>query len=120
SSNKALIASGTATSDGLLTRSVDGRCLVVPGYGRDLGTGSGNLISGTLAGAGAIPIPRVVGRMTANGTLDTTTTALADAAVGGNFRGAASTDCASLWVSGSTGGVRLTTIGVTAVTASTP
>src|SRR5262245_51968408 len=40
---RALVASGTATTDGLMTRSADGACLIVPGYGRDLGTGSGNL-----------------------------------------------------------------------------
>src|SRR4051812_47188278 len=38
----ALVASGTATTDGLLTRSDDGFCLVVPGYARDF-PGSGNL-----------------------------------------------------------------------------
>jgi hypothetical protein len=41
--HRALVASGTNEMDGLLTRSADGACLVVPGYGRDLGTGSGNL-----------------------------------------------------------------------------
>src|SRR5438552_4476683 len=91
---KALVASGTATQDGLLTRSVDGRCLVIPGYERDLGTGSGNLVSGSLAGGGAIP--RVVGRVMANGTIDAAAE-LTDAAIAGNFRGAASNDCASLW-----------------------
>src|SRR2546428_9279588 len=113
---KALVASGTATSDGLLTRSVDGRCLVIPGYERDLGTGSGNRISGSLTGGGAIP--RVVGRVMANGTIDAAAE-LTDAAVAGNFRGAASNDCTSLWVSGSTGGIRFTTFGA-AITTSTP
>src|SRR5258708_18188390 len=115
SGGKAIVASGTATQDGLLTRSVDGRCLVIPGYERDLGTGSGSLISGSLTSGAAIP--RIVGRVMANGTIDAAAE-LTDAAILGNFRGAASTDCTSLWVSGSTGGIRFTTFGA-AVTTST-
>ena len=84
---RAFVGSGTATTDGLLTRSADGACLAVPGYGRDLGTGSGNLVSGSVAGGGAIP--RVVARVSATGAIDTST-ALTDAAVAGNFRSAAS------------------------------
>ena len=110
--NKALVASGTASSDGLLTRSADGTCLAVPGYGRDLGTGSGNLTSGTLAGTPAVAVPRVVARVTAAAAIDITT-ALTDAAVGTNFRGAASNDCAAFWVSGNAGGVRYAPIGAT-------
>ena len=98
-----LIASGTATTDGLLTRSADGSCLVVPGYGRDLG-GSGSLTTAA--------IPRIVGRVTATGSIDTTT-ALGDAAVGGNFRSVASTDCVTFWTTGSIGGVRASTLGST-------
>ena len=101
-----LIASGTAVTDGLLTRSVDGTCLVVPGYGRNIGG------SGSVATTPSTTVPRVIGRVTAAGAVDTST-ALTDAANGGNFRGAASTDCVSLWVSGSIGGVRYTTLGST-------
>jgi hypothetical protein len=117
--NRALVASGTANSDGLLTRSTDGTCLVIPGYGRDIGTGNGNLTTtGTLANGNAIP--RVVGIVRANGSIDTTT-ALTDAGLGSNFRGAASTDCSNLWVSGTaqtsptplTGGVRFANAGAT-------
>jgi hypothetical protein len=94
----ALLASGTATSDGLLTRSADGSCLAVTGYGRDLGFTGNNLTSGTL-GTGGPPIPRVVARVAASGAIDTST-ALSDASVGTNFRGAASVDCTGFWVSG--------------------
>jgi hypothetical protein len=115
---RALVASGTATTDGLMTRSADGACLVLPGYGRDLGTGSGNLATtGTVAGGGAIP--RVVARVSPQGVVDTTT-ALTDASVQSNFRGAASSDCSSLWVSGTAattgGGVRYATVGSTTST----
>jgi hypothetical protein len=95
----ALAASGTAVVDGLLTRSTNGNCLAVPGYGRDLGTGSGNLTTtGTTASGGAIS--RVVARVGTTGIVDTST-ALTDFALGSNFRSAASTDCNSFWVSGS-------------------
>ncbi|QNP49138.1 hypothetical protein [Diaphorobacter aerolatus] len=47
-------SSGTALTDGWMTRSQDKRCLVVPGYGRDPAvTNSGNLVS-------AAGVPRVV------------------------------------------------------------
>ncbi|HEX4780404.1 MAG TPA: FG-GAP-like repeat-containing protein [Usitatibacter sp.] len=97
-----LAASGTATTDGHLTRSADGTCLAVPGYGRVVPTpGSfGNLVSGTTDGSHAIP--RVVGYVTSAGTVSVTT-ALTDAAVADNFRGAATVDCSSFWVSGGTG-----------------
>ena len=109
-SQKALVASGTAQPDGLLTRSADGTCLAVPGYARDLGTGSGTLTSGTL-NAGAV-LPRVVARVTAAAAIDTST-ALTDAATATNFRGAATNDCNSFWVAGNAGGVRYAPIGAT-------
>jgi hypothetical protein len=109
---KALLASGTATSDGLLTRSADGTCLAVPGYGRDLGTGSGNLVSGTLAVTGNPPVPRVVARVSANASIDVSTS-VSDSATGTNFRGAASNDCSAFWISGNAGGVRYAPLGAT-------
>ena len=95
----AVAASGTAVVDGLLTRSTNGNCLAVPGYGRDLGTGTGNLTTtGTTASGGAIS--RVVARVSTTGAVDTST-ALTDFALGSNFRSATSSDCNSFWVSGS-------------------
>ena len=95
----ALAASGTAVVDGLLTRSTNGNCLAVPGYGRDLGTGTGNLTTtGTTASGGAIS--RVVARVSTTGAVDTST-ALTDFALGSNFRSATSSDCSAFWVSGS-------------------
>jgi hypothetical protein len=116
--NYPFAASGTATSDGLLTRSADGKCLLAPGYGRDpADTAHGNITSGTTNGTTAVP--RVVGVASVAAVVDTTT-ALTDAATGGNFRGAASNDCSGLWTSGSVGGVRYASIGATTSTSLTP
>ncbi len=119
----ALAASGTAAVDGLLTRSANGNCLVVPGYGRDLGTGSGNLTTTgtTLINGVAGAIPRVVAKVDAIGAVDTTT-ALTDFALGSNFRSAATTDCNTFWMSGSasaantSAGVHSATVGATTST----
>ncbi|APV50535.1 hypothetical protein BWI17_13040 [Betaproteobacteria bacterium GR16-43] len=111
--SKALIASGTATTDGHLARSADGTCIAVPGYGRDLGTGAGNVVSGTIVGG--TPIPRVVARVTSAGTVDVTT-ALTDSAVADNFRSATSVDCSVFWVAGAAGGARYATRGATTST----
>ena len=98
---------GTATSEGWLTRSENKRCLLVPGYGRDPAITSGNLVS-------AAGLSRVVGVVAHTGDIDTTT-ALTDLATGtNNFRGAASTDCTSLWVASSLDGTRAATIGASA------
>jgi len=109
--DKALVASGSATTDGNLSLSADGTCLAVPGYGRDYNTGSGNLVSGTTAGGA--PIPRVVARVTSAGTASVTT-ALTDLA-GENLRSAATVDCSGFWVGSSlaTGGLRFAARGAT-------
>lgn len=100
-----LIASGTATSEGLLTRSVDNRCLVVTGYGTTMGGAS-------LSGTTATSVPRVVGVVNCDGTTDTTT-ALKDFASASNPRSAATTDGTNIWVAGGAGGPRYTTKGAT-------
>jgi uncharacterized protein len=96
--NKQLIASGTASSEGLLTRSSDGRYLFLTGYGSNLG---GSAISGT---TGAV-VPRTVGRVDASGTIDTST-ALTDFATGNNPRSVVSTNGTDIWLTGGAGGVR--------------
>jgi uncharacterized repeat protein (TIGR01451 family) len=106
---KQLIASGTATSEGLLTRSTDGRYLVLTGYARNLGG------SGSLSGTASATVNRTVGRVDASGTVDTST-ALSDFADGNNPRGAASTNGANLWVAGGAGGIRFATLGATTST----
>ncbi len=106
--NKRLIASGTSTSEGLLTRSADGQFLIATGY--DATTP----VTG-LTGSAAATVNRVIGRVNAAGAVDTTT-ALTDAATGNNVRGAASTDGTDFWIAGGAGGIRHTTLGGTTST----
>ena len=96
-SNQTLTAAGTATSEGLLTRSADGRYLVLTGYDASVGTATPNTAS-------SLTINRVIGRVDGNGTVDTSTT-LGTAFNGGNVRGATSLDGSSFWAVGSVTGV---------------
>jgi predicted extracellular nuclease len=101
--NQTLTASGTSTSEGLLTLSTDGHYLVLAGYDAAVGT------AGITTSASAT-INRVVARVGADGSIDTTT-ALSDFSTGSSPRGVASTNGTDLWVSGGAGGVRYTTLG---------
>src|SRR6185312_4296282 len=111
--NKRLTAAGNSTSEGFLTRSVDGNYLLVPGYDAAVATGA---VAGTTSAA----TNRVIGRVDAAGNVDTTT-ALTDAISGGNPRGATSTNGTDLWISGTSagGGIRYATFGATTSTALT-
>ena len=114
--DKRLTASGTATSEGFLTRSVNGEYLLLAGY--DVAVGTGSITTSTSAS-----INRVIGRVDSSGAIDTST-ALSDAISGGNPRSAASTNGTDLWISGNSsgGGIRYTTLGATTSTqiSSTP
>jgi hypothetical protein len=105
-----LIGHGTATAEGYLTRSADRGNLVLLGYGRDLG-GTGAVSSTTSAA-----VPRVVGVVGANGSVDTST-ALSDFASAGNARTVASTNGTDLWVASSNDGIKYATRGATTSTA---
>ncbi len=107
--HRRLVASGTATSEGLLTRSTDGKFLVLAGY--DSAIPAASSLTGTTAAA----VPRVVARVDALGNLDTTT-ALGDFASGSSPRGVASTNGFDLWVAGGAGGVRHALLGSTTST----
>ena len=102
-SNRTLTASGTATSEGELTLSADGSYLMLTGYDAAVGTAS-------VAGTASATTNRVVGRVDANGVVDTST-ALNDFSTGNNPRSATSTDGTDIWVGGGAGGVRKTTLG---------
>lgn len=104
--HRRLVASGTATTEGLLTRSANGNFLILTGYDSALP----HTVS--LPTTDADTVNRVVGRVDHNGNVDTTT-ALTDYATGSNPRSAASTNGFDLWVSGGAGGVRYTTLGST-------
>ena len=107
-SEQPLTLSGTATSEGGLSRSADGRYLTLAGYAVAPSVG------GTTTGAS-----RVVGRVDATGAADTSTTLAATAFAGSNVRGATSVDGTSFWVSGTAsssanGGVWYLAFGATA------
>src|SRR5438105_3137270 len=107
---KQLIASGTATSEGLLTVSPDGKYVAVTGYGRDLG------LTGSVASTAAASVPRVVGIIKAStGGVDTST-ALSDFADANNPRSAVTSDGTNIWVAGAAGGARYATLGNTTST----
>ncbi len=99
--NHRLVASGTATSEGLISRSGDGRYVLLAGYDSAL-PAAGSLTGTTSA--------RVIGRFDATGAVDTST-ALTDAATGNNPRSAASSNGVDLWFGGAAGGVRYATLG---------
>jgi hypothetical protein len=87
-SNKPLVASGWAASEGLLTLSADGRYLVATGYDAALGTSK-------VGSAAAATTPRTVALVDGQGTVNSST-ALTDVADGNNVRSAVSAD-GSAW-----------------------
>jgi hypothetical protein len=103
--NRALTAQGTATLEGLINRSTDGRFLLISGYDAAVGTA-------TPANATAAAVNRVVGIFDALGTVNTST-ALTDWSDGGSPRSVISTNGSNLWLVGAAGGVRLATPGST-------
>lgn len=101
---KRLTASGSATSEGLISRSADGACVVVSGYDAATGTAS-------VTGTSSATTNRVIGVVSASGLVDTSTAF--NNFSGNNIRSAASTDCNSLWATGANDGVRYVTLGGT-------
>ena len=99
-----LVASGTATSEGFITRSSNGKFVVLTGYDSTLPA------SASLTASASSAVPRTIGRLDAGGALDTTT-GLTDAATGSNPRSVASTDGTNLWLTGAAGGIRFATLG---------
>ena len=89
--------SGTATSEGFLHFTADGKSLVVPGYNVASGVAS---ISGTTATAD----PRGIAEFSLGGT-QTSVTQLTGAFSGNNIRGAAGVNSTTLLASGATGGI---------------
>ncbi|QMW01407.1 beta strand repeat-containing protein [Spirosoma foliorum] len=109
SGNRRLVFSGSATGDGGLNLSSDGRYLTLAGYDANTGTAS-------VASAGSID--RVVALIDNAQTVNTTTVLSQSVAYGGNnIRSAVSNDGTQIWTagtgSGSTGGVRYMALGAT-------
>lgn len=93
-----LVASGTASSEGLLTRSVDGRFIALAGYNATIPTAG-------LAGTASATVNRSVALVSANGQIDSISL-LSDFASGNNPRGVATVDGSDVWVTGGAGGLR--------------
>lgn len=102
--NRQLTFSGAASVEGQLSRSSNGKYLVVAGYAANPGV---NNVSTTVAST----VNRVIGRIDAAGAINTATAF--NAFTGSGVRGAASTDGAMLWVSSDLG-IGYTTLGSTA------
>ncbi len=86
--NFRLVASGSATSEGLITRSADGHRIVLTGYDAALGTAG-------IASTASATVNRVVGLVDGSGNVDTTT-AVGDVLSGNNIRSAATVDGTTL------------------------
>ncbi|HXI84068.1 MAG TPA: hypothetical protein VNL17_08265 [Verrucomicrobiae bacterium] len=106
--NAPLIASGTAVSEGLMTRSIDGRFLVFTGFATSIGAGSSSL-----ATLQATTVPRVIGTIDQSGHLNTSTILTNSLSNAEDIRTAVSTDGTNLWLSGDSSGLRYTTRGST-------
>ncbi|WP_027346658.1 ExeM/NucH family extracellular endonuclease [Hamadaea tsunoensis] len=101
--NRRLTVSGSATSEGALALSADGRYLTLGGYDADPGLAA-------VAGTTTTAVARVVGRVDGAGTVDTST-AITDTFSGNNIRGAVTDDGSRFWAVGANGGVRLAALG---------
>ncbi|MCD6013183.1 MAG: hypothetical protein K0Q79_3045 [Flavipsychrobacter sp.] len=84
------VASGTGVSEGFMTRSVDGKWLVVPGYDAAPGTPS---VASSAAN-------KVITRVDGNGGFASTVVTDASAFPSNSFRGVATTDGSEYWLSG--------------------
>jgi hypothetical protein len=111
-SNKPLLASGSGSSEGLLTLSADGQYLIESGYDTSVGTAKVSETADTT-------VPRTIGRVSASGEINTST-ALTDVGNANNPRGATSSDGTHLYWSGAgkstSGGVHATTLGASTST----
>ncbi len=94
-SNQTLTNSGTATSEGLISLTADGQFILVTGYDAAPGTAS---VASTTAPA----ILRVVGRIAADGSVDTSTT-LNGFSTANNIRSAAGSNGTDFYAAGATG-----------------
>jgi len=104
-SNSVISASGTATSEGYITRSPNGLYLTFTGYGAAAGTAS-------IASSASATVPRVVGVIDYQKNINTST-ALTDFLTTNNIRSALY-DGTNLWVAGATG-LGAATLGATKI-----
>jgi hypothetical protein len=100
-----LVASGTATSEGLLSISPDGQYVALTGYASNIPAGS------SLAGTTAATVKRSVGIIPVSTGLVDTSTALTDFSDQNNPRSVVTSNGTDIWVAGASGGVRYLTKG---------
>jgi hypothetical protein len=103
-----LTASGTATSEGQMTLSADGKFLVLTGYNAAAGTTG-------IAATTSATVARTVGLVNVSTGAADTSTAL-NAFSGNNIRSAVSSNGTDIWVAGANTGVGYTTKGSTTMT----
>jgi hypothetical protein len=101
--NRILTATGNATTELALTRSADGRYVVLTGYGTAPGAAS-------VATSAATDVARVIGLVGADGSIDTSTST-GDAFNGVSIRAAATVDGTSFYSVGANSGVRYQALG---------
>ena len=104
-SNKKITVQGSSSNDGNITISADGRFFIVTGYSCD---------TTVISPASTSGIHRVVGRISNDGTINTSTLLDIPNSVG-NVRAATSNDGSSFWVIGSALGVRYVPLGNTGI-----
>jgi hypothetical protein len=102
-SNLPCTNSGTATSEGFLNLSSDGKYLVAAGYSAAPGVSP-------VTSTTSLLVPRVIARIGIDGTIDTSTS-IDNLFSGGNIRSAATTDGSEFWATGSNSGVVYSTLG---------
>src|SRR5436309_13771553 len=99
--NSPLIANGTAFGNGLITRSVDGRFILLAGFGATFGQFTNVSIASSPF---ADEAPRVVGLVSGNGDIDTSTTLTNMNSDNAESRSPASTDGTNIWLASDAGG----------------
>ena len=105
--NAALTASGLSRSEGLISRSADGKYLAITGY--DAGVGATGPAGASLTASAPGTVARVVGLVDANGIADTSTSLTAAGAP--KIIRSALTDGDRIWATGGNGGILTTTLG---------
>ncbi len=111
-SNQQCTLTGTATSEGGLSRSANGAYLQLAGYAAAVGTAS-------VSSSTSFSINRVVCRIDAAGSIDTTSR-MPSAFSTVNIRGAVSDDGSRFWVSGGSSGVVYLPLGMSGGTGLDP
>jgi BACON domain-containing protein len=115
-----LISDGQTVAEGAISRSQDGRFLVLMGYGAPLGF----LTNGAISSSASVLIPRVIATVDGSGHINSTTALTNSLSDAESPRSAASTDGTNLWTIGdgagdnspTVGGIRYLTRGSSVVT----